>query len=68
VPSDDEDAFPRDEQRVAAGAWRRETVRGDGDLAAWPVNAPGQHRLRGDDTQDLSVAAAAFHVPEVAAP
>lgn len=35
---DDEDAYPRDEARVAAGAWRRETVRGDGNTAMWPTN------------------------------
>lgn len=35
---DDEDAHPRDEQRMQAGAWRRETIRGDGNTAVWPTN------------------------------
>lgn len=54
---------------ASEAAWRpvREP-RGDAELAAWPVNrGPGAHRLRGDDTQDLRVYAAAFDVPEVAA-
>lgn len=60
---DDEDAYPRDEQRMQAGAWRRETVRGNSRMAAWPVNSgavnggPVSHRrtkARGDDTQRFS--------------
>lgn len=67
---DDEDAFPRDEARVTHGSWRREAVRGDARTAAWLANAGGaKHRLRGDDTQDLSVHTARLHhEPEVAAP
>lgn len=68
-PWDDEDDYPRDEARVAAGAWRRETVRGDGQPAEWPVNSDtGKHHLAGDDTQDLRVYAAAFHGFGVIAP
>lgn len=53
------------------GAWRpAREPHGAGDLSVWPVNrqGPGQHRLRGDDTQDLRVYAAAFHEPGVIAP
>lgn len=67
---DDEDDYPRDEARVTHGAWRRETVRGDEEMAAWPVNeTTGKHALRGDDTRDLTREAAAFRYEvEVAAP
>lgn len=59
VPAgDDEDAYPRDEQRMQAGAWQRETVRGDSQTAVWPVNDDtGRHRRvkpRGDDTRQFS--------------
>lgn len=68
---DDEDAFPRDEQRVLAGAWRRETVRGNQRQAVWPVNPvdTGRHHEADGRTRDLSAVLGFAHVEsEVAAP
>jgi hypothetical protein len=55
-----DDGYPRDEQRMQAGAWRRETVRGDDRMSAWPVNDDNvpRHRLgkpRADDTRSFTV-------------
>jgi hypothetical protein len=68
VESGDEDYPP---ERAAFGAGRLPVEQRDGgELAVWPANGrgPGQHRLRGDDAQDLRVRAAAFHEPGVIAP
>lgn len=66
--------------RLEHGAFRRETSSrpDDGRVTVWPVNPPppddaarepGQHRLPGEDTRDLSAHLAALHHEvEVAAP
>lgn len=68
-PLDDGEDYPRDEARVTHGAWRRETVRSDEQIAVWPANTGGAHRMPGEDTQDLTAYAERLRLEsEVTAP